>query len=179
MGVPGVDEAMEQVAQVLGGPDTGAAQALATHDRKPNLDLVEPRAMGGQPMKSDRGTLGRTPVQHRLFLMIAGIVHNQMPATVGVADAEGVQEVAKLQIGMALIALREDFPRTDIKGGKEIDDPMAEILKLLALHQAGAHGQRRVQALQGLNADTGQESRPSSPQTTGQCGSRSSANDEV
>src|SRR5262245_9201969 len=102
--VPGLNEAMDKVTQVLGRADIGASQALAAQDREPNLDLVEPRAMGGQPVESDLGTLGGAPVQHGLFLMIARVVDNQVPATVGVTHAQGVQEMAKLQVGMALIA---------------------------------------------------------------------------
>jgi hypothetical protein len=45
---------------------------------------------------------------------------------------------------MAPIALGEDFPRADVKGGKEINGAMANILKLLALDQAWTQGQRGV-----------------------------------
>ena len=83
--------------------------------------------------------------------MIASVVDNQMPATVGVAGAERAQEVAKLQVRMPLIALREDRAGSDLKGGKEIDSAMPDILKLLAFDQAWAQGQGRVQALQGLD----------------------------
>ena len=137
MGIPGVNEAMDQVTQVRSGADTGAAQALATQDREPDLDLVEPRAMGGQPVERDLRALGGAPVPHGLFLMKARIVHNQMPATVGVAGPQRAQEVAKLPVGMALIALREHFPGVHIKSGKEVDGPMTAIFKLLALDQAG------------------------------------------
>src|ERR1700704_514927 len=132
VGVPGLNEAMDQIPQVLSGADTGAAQALAAEDREPNLHLIEPRAMRGQPVEDDRGTLGGTPVQHGLLLMIAGVVHNQMPAAVRVASPQGVQEVPEFQIGVALIALRKDFPRADIKGGKEVHHSMPNVLKLLA-----------------------------------------------
>src|SRR5215510_13333085 len=151
MGVPGLNEAMDEVPQVLSRADTGAAQALATQDREPDLHLIEPRAMSGQPVEGDCGPLSRTPVQHRLFLMIAGVVHNQMPATVRGAGAQRTQEVTKLPIGMTLIALREDLPSPHVKGGKEIDGAMAEILKLLTFDQAGPHGQSRMQAFQGLD----------------------------
>src|SRR5262245_4542523 len=107
--------------------------------------------MGGQPVESDLGPLRGAPVQHGLFLMIACVIDNQMPATVGVPGAEGAQEVTKLQIGMALIALREDLPGADIKGSKEIDGTMADILKLLAFDQARPQGQGGMQALQGLD----------------------------
>src|SRR5262245_28159384 len=100
--IPGLKETMKEIPQVLRGADTGAAQALATHDREPNLHLVKPRAMGGQPVESHLGPLGGAPVQHGLFLMIASVVQDQMPATVGVTGAERPQEVAKLPIGMAL-----------------------------------------------------------------------------
>src|SRR4051812_9595605 len=102
-------------------------------------------------MEGDLGPLGGAPVQHGLFLMIACIVDNQMPRTLGIAGAEGAQEVTKLQISMALVALREDLPGADIKGGKEIDCAVAKVLKLLALDQAGTQGQSRMQALQGLD----------------------------
>src|ERR671938_633401 len=107
VGVPGWDKAMNEVAQVWGGANTGAAQAFAAHDRAPDLHLVEPRARGGQPGESNLGTLGDTPVQHGLVLMIARVVHHQLPATVGGAGAQRAQEVTKLQISMALVALRE------------------------------------------------------------------------
>jgi len=151
VGIPRLNEAMNEVAQVLSGADTGATQTLATQDREPDLDLVEPRAMGGQPVESDLGALGGAPVQHGLLLMKAGVVYNQMPATVGVAGAQGAQEVAKLQIGMALIALGEDLPRADLKGGKESDSAVADILKLLAFDPARAQGQCRMPPLQGLD----------------------------
>src|SRR5262245_38717438 len=151
MGVPGVEEAMDEVPQVLGGTDTGAAQALATQDREPDLHLIEPRAMGRQPMEGDRGALGGAPVQHDLFLMIARVVHNQRPATGRVEGAQSVQEMTKLQMGMTLIALGEDLSGATIKGGKEIDSAMADILELLALDQAGTQGQSWRQAFQGLD----------------------------
>ena len=151
VGVPRFDEPMNEVAQGLGGPDTGAAQALAAQDREPDLDLVEPRAMGRQPVEGDLGALRRAPVQHGLLLMKASVVHNQMPAAMGVAGTQGAQEVAKLQIGMALIALGKDFPRPHIKGGKESDSAMADILKLLTFNQPWPQGQRGVQPLQGLD----------------------------
>src|SRR3954462_4654222 len=93
--VPGVNEAMDQGSQVVGGADTGAAQAFAAHDREPDLDLVEPRTMGGQPMEGDGGALGGAPVQDCLLLMIARIVHNQMPTAIGVASTQGTQEMAE------------------------------------------------------------------------------------
>src|SRR6476646_5766242 len=117
VGIPGFYEAMNEGAQVLSGADTGAAQALAAQDREPDLDLIEPRAMGRQPVERDLWALRRTPVQDCLFLMKTRIVHNQMPATVGVAAAQRAQEVAKLPISMALVALREHFPSPHIKGG--------------------------------------------------------------
>ena len=87
MGIPRLNEAMNEIAQVLRGTDIGAVQALASQDRAPDLHLLEPRAMGGQPVEGDRGALRRAPVQHGLFLMIPRIVHDQMPLTVGVAGA--------------------------------------------------------------------------------------------
>src|SRR5690242_16395892 len=113
--IPRLNEAMNEVAQVLSRAHTGTAQAFAAQDREPDLDLIEPRAMGGQPMERDLGTLGSTPVQHFLFLMKAGVVHDQMPAAVGVTAAQGSQEMAKLPIGMALIALGKDVSRQHIK----------------------------------------------------------------
>src|SRR5205814_9985925 len=79
------------------------------------------------------------------------VVEYQMTATVGVAGTEGAQEVTKLQISMPLVALREDLPCADIKGGKEVDRAMADILKLRAFNQARTQGQGWVQALQGLD----------------------------
>jgi hypothetical protein len=151
MGVPGLNEAMDEIPQVLGRADTGPAQALATQDREPNLHLIEPRAMRGQPVEGDLGPLGGAPLQHRLLLMIAGVVPNQRPVTVGITSAQGAQEVAKLQVGMALITLGKDLPAADIKGSKEIDGAMAQILTLLAFDQAGPQGHRRLQALQSLD----------------------------
>ena len=133
MGVPSLNEAMKEGTQGLGRADTRTAQAFAAQDREPNLDLVEPRTMGGQPVEGDLGPLGGAPVHHGLLFMIARIVHNQMPAAVGVAGAQRPQEVTKLQVRMSLIALREDLASADLKGGKEIDRAMAEVLKLLAL----------------------------------------------
>src|ERR1044072_3102027 len=74
-----------------------------------------------------------------------------MPAAVGVASPQRAQEVAKLQVRMALIALGEHFAAQDIKSGKEIDGAMAEILKFLPLDQPWAQRQRRIQALQSLD----------------------------
>jgi hypothetical protein len=82
--------------------------------------------------------------------MLAGVVHNQMPTTVGGADAPRAQELTTLQIGRALRALGEDFPGADRKGGKEGEGAMANILKLLAFDQTRRQGQRRRQAFQGL-----------------------------
>ena len=101
-------------------------------------------------MESNLGPLGGAPVQHGRFLMLAGGVHKQGPATVGGAGAQRAQEVTKLPIGMALIALGEDLSGADIKGGKEIDGAMADRLTLWACDQARPQGQRRVPALQGL-----------------------------
>src|SRR6188474_3260349 len=151
VGIPGANEAVNEVPQVLGRADTGATQTFAAQDREPDLHLVEPRAMSGQPVESDLGALGGAPVQDGLFLMITGVVHNQMPAPVRVAGAQRSQEVAELQVGMARIALREDLPGAHLKSGKKIDGPMAEILKLLTFDQPWPQGQGRVQALQGLN----------------------------
>jgi len=53
---------------------------------------------------------------------------------------------------MVLTALSKNFPGPDIKGRKEIDRAMADILKFLAFDQTGPQGQRRVQAFQGLEA---------------------------
>jgi hypothetical protein len=150
MGGPGVGEAMDEVPQVWGGTDTGAAQALAIQEREPDLDLIEPRAMSGQPMARNLGPLGSAPLQDGLFLMIPRVVHNQMPATVWVAGAQRPPEVAELQIGMALITPCEAFPSADLKGGKEIDGARAEILNLLAFEQPRTQGQSRLQAFQGL-----------------------------
>ena len=73
--------------------------------------LVEPRAVGWQPGEGDLRALGRAPVPHGLRLLVAGSVHTQVPVRVGVTSAPGAQEVAKLQVGMALLALGEDCPR--------------------------------------------------------------------
>ena len=75
--VPRLNEARDEDAQVLGGPDTGAAQALAAQEREPDLHLIEPRAMGGQPVEGDLGALGGAPVRDGLFLMITRIGLNR------------------------------------------------------------------------------------------------------
>src|SRR4051794_5899173 len=111
VGIPGLNEAMDEGPQVQGRADTGPAQALATEDREPDLHLIEPRTMRGQPVEGDLRALGRAPVQHGLLFMIAGVVPNQMPAAVKVASPQGAQEVAKFQIGMALVTLGKDCPR--------------------------------------------------------------------
>src|SRR5262245_24474980 len=100
--IPRLDEAMNERAQVAGRADTGTAQTLAAQDREPDLDLIEPRAMRGQPVKRDLWALRGAPVQDFLLFMKTGIVDNQMPAAVGVAGPQRPQEVAKLHIGMAL-----------------------------------------------------------------------------
>src|SRR5215204_4413500 len=53
---------------------------------------------------------------------------------------------------MALVALCKDFSGADLKGRKEIHRPVTNIFKFLVLNQARPRGQRRVQALQGLDA---------------------------
>ena len=163
VGVPGGAEAMNEVPQGLGGGDIGPAQALAAQDRAPNLHLIEPRALGRQPVKRNLRAVGGAPVQHGLFLMIAGIIHNQRPATVGVAGAQRTQEVTKLQIGMALRAVREDLPGSYSKSSKEIEGARAEILKLLALDQARPQGQRGRQPLQGLEVGLLSEAEHATP----------------
>jgi len=60
--IPGVDKAMNEGSQILGGADTSPAQALTTQDREPHLDLVEPRAMGGQPVESNLRALSGAPI---------------------------------------------------------------------------------------------------------------------
>lgn len=77
---------MDEVAQAWVAR-TGPAQTLATHDREPDLHLIEPRTMRRPLVGRDLGPLRGAPVLHRLFLMKARIVDNQMPATVGVAAA--------------------------------------------------------------------------------------------
>src|SRR5713101_5991710 len=136
--VPGLNEAMNEGAQVLIRAHGGTTQALATQYRAPNLHLIEPGAMRGQSGEGDRGPLGGAPVHHCLLLMVAGIVHDQMPAAVGVTQAQGAQEVAKFPVGMTLITLRKDGPRAHVKGGKEVDRAVAEIFKFLSLDQPDA-----------------------------------------
>jgi hypothetical protein len=95
---------------------------------------------------------------------------------------------------MVLTALSKNFPGPDIKGRKEIDRAMADILKFLAFDQTGPQGQRRVQAFQGLDvglfiqaekptapggANRGRESRPSSRQTRDRYVSKSNASGGV
>ena len=152
MGVPGRKETRDEVPQVLRRADPGPAPALPAQDREPNLHLVEPRAVGWQPGEGDLRALGRAPVPHGLRLLVAGSVHTQVPVRVGVTSAPGAQEVAKLQVGMALLALGKDCPRAPVQGGKESDRTVAHICKFLALNQARPQGQRRGQALQGWDA---------------------------
>jgi hypothetical protein len=102
-------------------------------------------------VQSELGTLGGAPVQDGLFLMIACIVDNQMPATVGGAGTEGTQEVTTLQVGMPLIALGQDGPRPDLTGGAESDGAMADLLKLLVFDQPRRQGQGGVLTRQGLD----------------------------
>jgi len=76
-----------------------------------------------------------------------------MPAAVRVASPQGVQEVPEFQIGVALIALRKDFPRADIKGGKEVHHSPAECTQnSWRSNHARAQRQAGVQPLQGLEA---------------------------
>src|SRR6188768_3475599 len=102
VGIPGANEAMNEVPQVLGRADTGATQTFAAQDREPDLHLVEPRAMSGQPVESDLGALGGAPVQDGLFLMITGVVHTQMPAPVRVAGAPLDNNVAERALKLCI-----------------------------------------------------------------------------
>jgi len=61
VGVPSLNEAMNEGAQVMGRATTRPAQAFAAQDREPNLDLVKPRTMSGQPVEGDLGPLGSAP----------------------------------------------------------------------------------------------------------------------
>ena len=151
VGVPGLKEALNEVPQVWGGADTGAAQALATQEREPHLPLLEPRARGGQPVEGNLGPLGSAAVPPGWCLMRARVLHTQRPAPVGVAGAERAPEVTKLQLSRALGALRKDLPRADLTGGKELAGALATRRKFLAFAQAWPQGQGRRPALPGLD----------------------------
>ena len=97
-------------------------------------------------MESDRGTVGGAAVQDGLFRMIARVVDNQLPATVGVAGAQGTQDVTKLQVRRARIARGKDCSRPTLQGGKEIDGARAAIRNLLAFDQSRTQGQGWGQA---------------------------------
>src|SRR6266511_204810 len=102
-------------------------------------------------MQGDLRPLGRAPLQHFMFGMIAGVVQNQMPATVRIPRPQCAQKVAKLQIGVLSVALTKDLASADVKGGHQVDHAVTDILELPALDLARSQRQGRGQPLQGLN----------------------------
>src|SRR5215470_601082 len=150
--IPGINKAVKHIAQLSGRTHTGPAQTFARQDREPDFHLVEPRTVIGQPVQCDLRPLGRAPLQHLWFGMIAGVVQNQMPAPVWVACPQPAQKVAKLDIAVVLIALSEDLASAHIKRSEQVDHAVTNILEFPSFDLALAHRQGRVPTLQRLDA---------------------------
>ena len=75
------DTPEQSLLNVVWGFIVGVVEGRSGQGGKVGLDEIEPRAVGGQPVKEDSIRMCLCPACHRLCLVSAEVIQNQMDAT--------------------------------------------------------------------------------------------------
>ena len=115
--VVGGDKGVDPLAHLLRRGEAGAGQGPARQDRKPDLDLVEPRRMGRDEMKLNVW-VARPPV---IVFGLVGVevVQDYVQFAVGILSDEAVHKVQKFDPPPAPIVTGFDQPGGDFEGGEQ------------------------------------------------------------
>ena len=118
---------------------------------EPDLDLIEPRGVGGGVMELDVG-VGAQEALDRFSLMSREVVGNNMNLSVGGLSGDHLaQELYKLSTGMAVGCLAQDFAGGRVQGRIERKSAVAKVFESVTFGPSGRERQDGIQTIKGLN----------------------------
>jgi hypothetical protein len=118
---------------------------------EPDLDLIEPRGVGGGVMELDVG-VGAQEALDRFSLMSREVVGNNMNLSVGGLSGDHLaQELYKLSTGMAVGCLAQDFAGGRVQGRIEGKSAVAKVFESVTFGAPRRERQDGVETVKGLD----------------------------
>ena len=114
--------------EVFDAPETASANRLLGDESEPAFDLIEPGRVGGSVVDLEAWPLCQ-PESHFCMLVGGVVVYDQMNIKSlrhGLIDA--LEELKKLLMTVACLALRQDSAGGDVEGGKQGGGAMANVV---------------------------------------------------
>jgi len=133
-----LDEVVYFGDEVFDASKAASADCLLGNKSEPAFDLVEPGRIGWRVMDVEAGPLCEP--ESYLGMLVGGIVvDDQMNVEMLGHDLiDALEELQKLLVTMACLALSEDGPGRDIQGGKQSRGAMANVvMRHPLLHNPG------------------------------------------
>ena len=145
------DVAHELAGEVGNGGEDATSNDVPLDLRKPYLDLIEPRRVGGSEVKVDSRVLseelahqstlvGRKVVEDYVDLLAAPLGFDQL-----------TQESNQLLAGVPSDRLAQDRPTTSVQGREERERAVPVVLEAMPLGTPRRQGQNGVQPVEGLD----------------------------
>lgn len=99
----------------------GIVQRHLVEGGKIGLNQIEPRTVGGQPMKLNPGWLGLCPCPHRIGFVGAKVIENEMNSAMGpMGHHHFLKEIPAVFAGFPRCAATNGPSRMGAEGGKEL-----------------------------------------------------------
>src|SRR3972149_6193956 len=128
-----------------------ASQLAVGGGGKEALDLVDPRGTGGREVQLKAG-MTKQPALDERRLVGAVVVEDEMDVECsGNVGVDGVEELPEFDAAMPSVMLGDDLAGLDVQGGEERGRAVADVVVGTTLDLAGAQGQDRLRAVQGLD----------------------------
>src|SRR5208337_3313085 len=115
--VVGGEEVVDIAAELWDAVEAGRCQRLSAEDTAPDLDLIEPRGVGGSVVEVDVFVA----LQPAVVFGFVGIeiVKNDMDLLLGIGAAEAIHEIQELHPAATLVMARLDQSGGHFQSGKQ------------------------------------------------------------
>src|SRR5271165_6940704 len=124
--VIGGEKVVDTAAELWHAVEAGRCQRLSAEDTAPDLDLIEPRGVGGSVVEVDVFVA----LQPAVMFGFVGIeiVENDMDLLLGIGAADAIHEIQELHPAAPLVRARLDQSGGHFQGGKQGGGAMAFIV---------------------------------------------------
>ncbi len=146
-----VDVAAELARQVSGGGEDATSDDVALQFGKPQLDLVEPRGIGGGKVEPHVG-VSLEKRSHSIGLVSRKIIENDVNLLPRLAESNDLGEkVDEVLAGVPQGSLAVDFPGASVQGGVERERAVTLVLEAVPFGAAGRQRQDAIAAIECLH----------------------------
>lgn len=150
--IPVVDVPVDRQLEVLDAVKVAQLEALLMQERKPDLNLIEPRCVRGREVNLEPIPVSPIPGDHVLAGMGVQVVQDQMyaPSRVQVSDAIEVSE--KVRLLSRGIAPAENTTRAYVETREQARGTVTDVLEFESSRLADSRAKSRRCSLNSLDA---------------------------